>query len=173
MIVENHQSFSPRLTRSDLFTRPVQGLCIQDTLRQAVARLRHNEDLTSRTIWIGIEGVSGHKLRLILKRQPCRFGGYRWWAACPRCQRYAAVLYFVDGRVACRICHRLKYMSHVCSNAPRLMHHYARLREALEHRPGPKSRRYWTYLAKEDFNVRRVTEGLQKWGQTMSRQRTA
>jgi len=44
------------------------------------------------------------------------------------------------------------------------MNHYARLREELERKPGPKPKRYWRYLAKEDFYVRRVMEGLRKWG---------
>ncbi len=48
------------------------------------------------------------------------------------------------------------------------MHHYARLCEEIENRPGPKPRRYWRYLAKEDFYVTQVTDGLIKWAVNIS-----
>lgn len=43
---------------------------------------------------------------------PQRFGGYRWWWACPGCQTLRAVLYLPPGpalRFRCRVCHRLRY----------------------------------------------------------------
>ncbi len=164
MIVENSKGFSPQLIRSELFTRPVEGLDIHEVVRQIVERFGHDDELASRPFWIGIEGMPSTIMRLMLKRRSCRFGGYRWSAICPRRMKNVAKLYLVNYRLACRSCHRLKYMSHICSDAPRLMHHYAHLRERFESRPGPKPRRYWQYLAKEDFYVRRVIEGLQKHG---------
>ncbi len=47
-----------------------------------------------------------------LLSQPCNFGGYRTWFACPArgCGRRVAILY--GGRVfACRTCHQLAYPS--------------------------------------------------------------
>lgn len=42
---------------------------------------------------------------------PCRLGGVRWWARCPKCDRRIAVLYLVAGRFRCRGCHGLVYES--------------------------------------------------------------
>lgn len=171
MIVENSQRFSPRLTRSHFFTRPVTCLRVTDLVRQTVQYLGDVEQMAAVQIWIGFEEsgvIQERPLQLTLKSRPCRFGGSRWWAACPRCRRYVAILYLADDFVACRKCHRLKYLSQVCSDAPRLMNHYARLREDIDRRPGPRPKRYWRYLAKEDFYVRKVMEGMKKWGASKS-----
>ena len=166
MIIENSQRFSPRLTRADLFTRSVMRLKVTDLVRQTVHYLGDLEHIADVQIWIGFEEsglIKERPLQLTLKSQSCRFGGSRWWAACPRCRKYAAILYLADGFVACRKCHRLKYLSQVCSDAPRLMNHYARLREDIDRRPGPRPKRYWRYLAKEDFYVRKVMDEMKKW----------
>lgn len=165
-IVENSQTFSPQLRQVYVFTQSVQGLSITDLVRQLGMHLRGPHEIASRAIYIGTETADDQTpshLRLHLKRRACRFGGFRWWAACPRCRKSVALLYFADAVIACRKCHGLKYLSQMCSDAPRLMHHYARLREDIDRRPGPKPKRYWRYLTKEDFYVRKVMIGMHKW----------
>ena len=80
MIVENAQRFSAQLTRSDLFTRSAHGLRIRTMVGQIVEHLGSAEQIASMPIWISVEGSGGipvKHIRLILKRQPCRFDGYR------------------------------------------------------------------------------------------------
>jgi len=41
----------------------------------------------------------------------CHFGGRRQWFGCPTCERSVAVLYFRQGRFACRTCQNVAYQS--------------------------------------------------------------
>lgn len=47
--------------------------------------------------------------RMQLDTTPCQYGGVRWWACCPRCDRRCAVLWGGVGSFACRICQGLAY----------------------------------------------------------------
>lgn len=95
MIVENSQSFSVPLIRPQLFTGTVQAIRITSVVAQIAHHLNLVQLGSSTYIWRATDRPSGmprRNARLLLKCRSCRFGGYRWWAACPRCQRYAAVL---------------------------------------------------------------------------------
>lgn len=46
-----------------------------------------------------------------LETTTCNFGGERVWFLCPGCHRRRAVLFSVDGRFRCRMCHDLAYSS--------------------------------------------------------------
>jgi hypothetical protein len=165
------QSFSPGLKTAELFTRRVQFIRVTDLIRKITGHMSTPEDILSTAISITFSDSSEGSIRLNFKREACRFGGYRWWAACPICNKFVASLYWAKDRVACRKCQGLKYMSQVCSNAPKLMHHYARLRERFESKPGPKPDRYWRYLAKEDQYVDQVMEKLSKRRKRMVRRK--
>ena len=44
-----------------------------------------------------------------IQRQPCYYGGHRFWLFCPECNRRVSALYFKKELFRCRICHRLTY----------------------------------------------------------------
>jgi hypothetical protein len=48
--------------------------------------------------------------------------GDRLLFICPKCQKRFLILYLVDGRYACRNCHRLNYKSSQCSGFTYLQH---------------------------------------------------
>lgn len=45
------------------------------------------------------------------ERTSCNYGGSRPWFRCPKCGRRCAVLYFGNGRYACRKCNQVAYTS--------------------------------------------------------------
>lgn len=88
--------------------------------------------------------------RAVLTGEPMRFGGCRWWAVCPACQRRCAALFVTDAKqLKCRICSRLAYQSTRKSDADRsrlgLERLAARLGEEYEWRaPIPeRPRKMW------------------------------
>ena len=175
MISGNTQSFSAPLSKAELFTRKVPALRIQALLAEVSQRVGGTEQILSGAVTLrsgrSQEGCPCD-IELCLLAQPCRFGGHRWWTICPGRRRRVAILYLVGGSLACRTCQGLKYLSKTCSDAPRLMHHYARLREQLARRPGPKPRRYWHYLKKESQYTEQVIGGLIRFGKRLDRRRT-
>jgi hypothetical protein len=68
-----------------------------------------------------LDRVSPHLMRLYLcstgqvvylQSTGCRFGGVRWWFACPRCERRCAKLYLrSNAGLLCRVCQDLTYRS--------------------------------------------------------------
>ncbi len=59
------------------------------------------------------------KARITFAETATRFGGRRLWLLCPRCYRNCRVIYAGQGRIACRICHGLRYSSQAKSRADR------------------------------------------------------
>lgn len=59
---------------------------------------------------VAVRGVSSG-LSTTLHAVPCRFGGVRWWWACPDCGGRRAYLYLQAGRWSCRECLGLTYQS--------------------------------------------------------------
>ena len=178
IIFDNTLSFAVPLQASDLFTRTVWGLNVKDVVNELLIQKGQVRTVLPPVVSLRLntgcktdQRVRTEALSLTLFRQPCYLGGSRWWLGCPACGRKVYALYRGKDRVACRHCLQLQYASRVLSDAPRLMHHYSRLREQLEHRPGPKPRRYWKYLTKEDHFTRRVIQGLVNFGQGGNRQR--
>jgi hypothetical protein len=64
--------------------------------------------------------VSGRETRpkdwdykVYLYKDPCRYGGFRWWFECTACHRRCRYLYKPAGEsiFACRLCYRLTYKS--------------------------------------------------------------
>lgn len=53
-------------------------------------------------------------------------GGYRRWFRCEGCQRRRATLFMHRRRLACRVCHRLGYLTQRVTRADRLRLRYSR-----------------------------------------------
>ena len=70
--------------------------------------------------------------RIRLSTTPCRFGGVRWWAHCPRCHRRCAVLWGSSTAFACRACQGLAYTSSQLSKANRFGRKVRRIAEKLD-----------------------------------------
>ncbi|HXN07357.1 MAG TPA: hypothetical protein VN944_09875 [Nitrospiria bacterium] len=84
--------------------------------------------------------------------QACHLGGKRYWICCPLCgkRRYALFLRDIKGGFLCRDCLELRYVSKTVLSPIRLSRHYGNLAEALEHRPGPKPKRYRKFIEYRD-----------------------
>ena len=61
-----------------------------------------------------------------------RFGGRRVWALCPRCSRRCRVLYIGLGRIACRRCFRLRYLSQSMDQADRALHAMTKIAKKID-----------------------------------------
>ncbi len=82
----------------------------------------------------------------------CHFGGNRVWFACPGCSNRCAVLYSLDGRFRCRICHDLAYSSTREDGLERSIRRLSVLRKRMG---GDWSASPWTIPAKpEDMSWR-------------------
>ena len=112
---------------------------------------------------------------LQLVSSACVFGGWRHFLVCPQCGHRAMALYQTGDGFACRGCAGLRYVSKTVSDDLRLMHHFADLADALEHRPGPNPRRYFRYASRENLHgtrgLRRVSEKLTRWTARLNRER--
>lgn len=157
-MVDNPQSFSVK--DELLFTRSCKRLTVRDLLRDR-SYLRpfgwkDCQEITIHWSWEFERNKEQGSHRLLLFPQSSRFGGQRYWVICPMCgiRRYALYFNPYRGGFACRVCYGLRYMSKTLSKPAYLAHHYERLWESLDHRPGPKPRRYWRYLERmEEFDV--------------------
>jgi hypothetical protein len=95
---------------------------------------------------------------------PCRYGGTRKWFACPCCERRVEVLYFRQGRFACRYCQQVSYASQSKCRIGRIT---SRLQsfEARVERGKPKGMRWRTY----EGICERIGALDAAWGQAMAR----
>lgn len=67
-----------------------------------------------------------------LVAEPCHFGGRRWSARCPRCERTVTVLYVLPGEgVSCRRCAGLVYPTTRMGEPQRLMSRARKLRRRI------------------------------------------
>lgn len=77
----------------------------------------------ARTVTIQLEAV------------PMRFGGFRYYALCPRTLRRCQVLPVVGGVVACRQAHRLTYASQSMDRLDRVRERMNRCEKRLHEKP--------------------------------------
>lgn len=70
-----------------------------------------------------------------LEAVPMRFGGFRYYALCPRTHRRCQVLPVVDGVVACRQAHRLAYASQSRDRLDRARERMERCEKRLHEKP--------------------------------------
>jgi hypothetical protein len=99
---------------------------------------------------------------------PMRFGGFRYYARCPRTGRRCLVLPVVGGVIACRQAHRLTYASQSMDRLDRTRE----LMERYEKRLNEKPRRGWNRVkltrkwirASEDFERLCASEVKRRFG---------
>lgn len=85
--------------------------------------LSYSTNGEARTVTVQIEAV------------PMRFGGFRYYALCPRTLRRCEVLPVVGGVVACRQAHRLTYASQSMDLIGRLRERMDRCEKRLREKP--------------------------------------
>lgn len=85
--------------------------------------LSYSTNGEARTVTVQIEAV------------PMRFGGFRYYALCPRTLRRCEVLPVVGGVVACRQAHRLTYASQSMDRLDRVRERMDRCEKRLHEKP--------------------------------------
>ncbi len=110
--------------------------------------------------------------RVGLERTPCRYGGSRPWFRCPGCKRRRAVLYSVEGRFRCRVCHDLAYESTREDVGARANRRADKLRRKLGNNggerwrgvpPKPRRMRWATYQRLVNEILEAEREALEAW----------
>jgi hypothetical protein len=88
------------------------------------------------------------------------------FALCPGCGHCRRALFWVSGRLACRVCHRLPFQSqrHGHWTSPLIDAMHARWR-LLASRPGPKGRRYRAWLRRVERVDHQAKAWLERWEQ--------
>jgi hypothetical protein len=99
---------------------------------------------------------------------PMRFGGFRYYALCPRTLRRCQVLPVVGGVVACRQAHRLAYASQSMDRLDRLRERVDRYEKRLHEKPRRGRNRVmltgkWI-TASEDFSNLFDAEAMRRFG---------
>jgi hypothetical protein len=113
-------------------------------------------------------GGEARTVTVQLDAVPMRFGGFRYYALCPRTLRRCLVLPVVGGVVACRQAHRLTYASQSMDRLGRLRERMDRCEKRLHDRP----RRGWNRViltgkwitASEDFSNLFDAEAMRRFG---------
>jgi hypothetical protein len=76
--------------------------------------------------------VGSISARIHFTETAIRFGGWRLWMCCPRCQRRSRVLYIGLGRIACRRCFRLRYHSQSLDRFGRALHAMGKIAKQID-----------------------------------------
>ena len=66
-----------------------------------------------------------------LIKEGCRFGGYRYWFTCPKCDSKRATLYFRRKHFACRVCQGISYQVQSGGYEDRISHNFHKLEETI------------------------------------------
>lgn len=109
-----------------------------------------------------------HRHVIRLEAVPMRFGGFRYYAFCPRWGRRCEVLPIIGGVIACRQFHRLAYASQSMDRLGRLREKAERCEKQLRQQPrrGANRRRLveaWVG-AQGAFEDLVAAEGLRRFG---------
>lgn len=118
--------------------------------------LAYSTNGEARTVTVQLEAV------------PMRFGGFRYYALCPRTLRRCQVLPVVGGVVACRQAHRLTYASQSMDRLGRARERMDRCEKRLREKPRRGRNRVmltgrWIKAA-EDFENRFASEAMRRFG---------
>ena len=87
-------------------------------------------------------------VRLI--KEGCRFGGYRYWFACPKCDSKRATLYFRRKQFACRVCQDIGYQVQSGVYEDRICHNFHKLEETIMDRSKWGTRSFKRLMEKMD-----------------------
>ena len=74
--------------------------------------------------------------KIYFEKQPCNYGGYRYFFRCPLCQGRMRKLYFAYGAISCRKCLNLSYYSQRIRPTVRLRMTAGRIEKDVEKRGG-------------------------------------
>lgn len=109
-----------------------------------------------------------HRHLIRLEAVPMRYGGFRYYAVCPRWGRRCEVLPIVGGVIGCRQFHRLAYASQSMDRLGRLREKVERCEKRLRHRPrrGANRRRLTSAWREAGAEFERLfaAEGLRRFG---------
>lgn len=118
--------------------------------------LSYSTNGEARTVTVQLEAV------------PMRFGGFRYYALCPRTLRRCQVLPVVGGVVACRQAHRLTYASQSMDRLDRTRERMERCEKRLHEKPRRgRNRERLTQAwirASEDFEGLFASEAMRRFG---------
>lgn len=94
----------------------------------------------------------GHSYIIPIDKQPCNFGGFRYFFRCPLCQCRMRMLYLTDKSIfLCRQCLNLSYKSQLLRPTRRYDYMNAKITQIVENQGGdtswnkPKNMRKTTY----------------------------
>jgi hypothetical protein len=106
-----------------------------------------------------------------LEAVPMRFGGFRYYAICPRTLRRCLVLPVVGGVVACRQAHRLTYATQSMDRLGRTRERMERCEKRLREKPRRgrnRERLMQAWIgASEDFEDLFASEAMRRFGYLM------
>jgi hypothetical protein len=74
--------------------------------------------------------------KIPISKQPCNYGGFRYFFLCPRCEKRMRILYFKDGGFLCRKCMSLGYITQRLRPTMRYRHMSRKTEEYLKNRSG-------------------------------------
>lgn len=109
--------------------------------------------------------LKGKSYKLAVEKQPCNFGGFRYFFHCPACSKRMRKLYNNQGILLCRKCLNLGYYSQRLVPSVRCSIMQSRIEDSLDSRGGsiiekPKwmrkhtfkklKNRYWDYEFKQE-----------------------
>lgn len=86
-----------------------------------------------------------------LRKETCRFGGYRCWLICPRCKSKRTTLYFRNRHFACRVCQDISYQVQSGGYEDRICHNFHKLEETICDRSKWGSRSFKDLMAKMEI----------------------
>lgn len=99
---------------------------------------------------------SGGEYTISVEKQPCTFGGFRYFFRCPQCDKRMRILYCVVGRFLCRRCHNLGYFTQVLTPSVRCIIMQAKIQGYLKDRGGsPDKKPVWMKRKTFDALVKR------------------
>jgi hypothetical protein len=113
-------------------------------------------------------GGEARTVTVQLEAVPMRFGGFRYYALCPRTLRRCQVLPVVGGVVACRQAHRLTYASQSMDQVDRTRRRMDRCEKRLHEKPrrGQNRERLTDALINATDRFERVANAhmTRRWG---------
>lgn len=110
--------------------------------------------------------TKGSFYKIPIEKQPCHFGGFRYFFHCPNCNRRMQILYSYKGFFLCRKCLNLSYKSQQLPESMRLSEGSQKIDQLLKKKGGslskkPKwmrwktfkrlSEKHWNYEERSDI----------------------
>lgn len=115
-----------------------------------------------------VEYIGGY-YEIPIEKQPCNYGGIRYFLHCPTCNRRMRLLYCESGFFSCRKCLKLCYMTQLIRPSWRCVNMANKIKTMLENKAGSlerkppwmKRRTFKALLARH--NEYKETKFLEAW----------